>query len=151
MRKLFLLAGFASALALAAPAAALAQGDAKQTPPPSVVRDPDLEKESLHNLQVARHYFRLKKAYRAALARCEEIMAGDPTFSRLDEVLYLAGMSSLKLSENKGKQAANAPPDKLREEAREYGNRRDAEYPESRGGENAEAELRTLGAAAKKR
>ena len=42
------------------------------------VRDPDLETDSHHNLEVARNYFKLKKAYVAALKRCEEIIAGNP-------------------------------------------------------------------------
>ena len=124
---------------------ARAQDPAQKAPNPSVVRDPDLEKESLHNLQVARHYFKLKKAYRAALARCEEIIAGDPLFSRLDEVLYLAGMSNLRLSESKGKQAATAPLAQLREEAREYFSRLVQNYPDSEFRKRAEEELQALG------
>src|SRR5216684_985377 len=89
------------ALFVAAPLAR-AQGNAKQGP--DVLRDPDLEKDSLHNLEVARHYFKLKKAYVAALQRCEEIIAGNPAFSKIDEVLFLAGASSINLAENKGKQ-----------------------------------------------
>ena len=58
------------------------QGRAKTGPDPSTVRDVELEKDSLHNLEVARHYFKLKKAYLAAIKRCEEIDAGNPTFSR---------------------------------------------------------------------
>jgi outer membrane protein assembly factor BamD (BamD/ComL family) len=114
---------------------------------PKVVRDPELEKESNHNLEVARHYFKLKKAYRATLARCEEVIAGDPNFSRLDEVLYIAGMSSLRLSENRGKQSANAPADKLREDAREYFSRVVDEYPDSDFRKEAESRLQTLGGA----
>src|SRR2546428_4222594 len=85
---------------------------------PDVVRDPDMEKDSLHNLDVARQYFKLKKAYKASLARCEEIIAGNPTFSKIDEVLLIAGQSSLRLSENKGKQSVKTATDKLREDAR---------------------------------
>ena len=58
-----------------------AQGAAKTGPDPSTVRDEDLEKDSLHNLEVARHYFKLKKAYVAAIKRCEEIDAGNPNFN----------------------------------------------------------------------
>ena len=114
-----------------------------------VVRDPEQEKESKHNLEVARHYFKLKKAYRAAIARCEETIAGDPVFSRLDEVLYIAGMSSLRLSENRGKQAPNMTPDKLREDARDYLSRLVNEFPESKFRGEAENELRALGGAKK--
>src|SRR6185503_20850409 len=77
---------------------------AKTGPDPSLVRDSELEKDSLHNLEVARHYFKLKKAYLAAIKRCEEIDAGNPTFAKMDEVLFIAGESSLRLAENKGKQ-----------------------------------------------
>ena len=70
----------------------------------STLRDPDLERDSLHNLEVAKNYFRLKKAYVAALKRCEEIIAGNPNFSKIEEVLLMAGQSSLWLAENKGKQ-----------------------------------------------
>src|SRR5437588_12965579 len=103
MKKFCLVTLIAMALFVVAPAIARAQSGAKQGP--DVVRDPDMEKDSLHNLDVARQYFKLKKAYKASLARCEEIIAGNPTFSKIDEVLLIAGQSSLRLSENKGKQA----------------------------------------------
>src|SRR6187551_2063515 len=76
-----------------------AQGAAKTGPDPSTIRDAELEKDSLHNLEVARHYFKLKKAYVAAIKRCEEIDAGNPNFAKMDEVLYMAGESSLRLAE----------------------------------------------------
>src|SRR6266478_9886868 len=103
MKKFLVITLMAFALFVMAPAAVVAQGGAKQGP--DVVRDPDMEKDSLHNLEVARHYFKLKKAYVAALQRCEEIIAGNPNFARMDEVIYIAGESSLRLAENKGKQA----------------------------------------------
>ncbi len=114
---------------------------------PATLRDPDLEHDSLHNLEVARHYFRQKKAYRAALARCEEIIAGHPNFSRLDEVLYIAGVSSLRLAENRGRQSSTLPPDKLREDARDYLSRLVNQFPESSFRQRAEDELRPLGGA----
>src|SRR4026209_285218 len=83
--------------------AAYGQG-VKTGPDPSTLRDPDLEKDSYHNLEVARNYFKLKKAYVAALKRCEEIIAGNPNFAKIDEVLLMAGQSSVWLSQNKGKQ-----------------------------------------------
>src|SRR5215831_3821043 len=98
---------------------ARAQGSVKQGP--QVVRDPELEKDSLHNLEVARQYFKLRKAYVAALRRCEEIDAGNPTFAKLDEVLFIAGESYLRLSENKGKQEYKGKTtEELRTEARIY-------------------------------
>ncbi len=141
------------ALALAAfcggSSPARAQGVVKRGPDPAVLKDSELEKEAAHNLEVARHYFKFKKAYRAAIARCEEIIAGYPSFSRLDEALYIAGASSLRLSENRGKQAANMPADKLREDAREYLSRLVNEFPESDFRKDAEKELNPLGGAKK--
>ena len=84
--------------------ATYAQGGVKSGPDPSTLRDPDLERDSLHNLEVARNYFKLKKAYVASLKRCEEIMAGNPNFAKIEEVLLMAGQSSIWLSQNKGKQ-----------------------------------------------
>src|SRR5512132_4361522 len=79
-----------------------AQRAVRTGPDPSTIRDPDLEKDSLHNLEVARNYFKLKKAYVAALNRCEEIIAGNPNFAKIDEVLLMAGQSSLWLADSKG-------------------------------------------------
>jgi len=121
-----------------------AQGIARGVEP-AVIRDAELERESLHNLQVARHYFRLKKAYKAALLRCEEIIAGNPTFTRVDEALYLAGMSSVRLAENKGKQRTDVAADKLRDDARSYLTRVSTEFPDSEFRKPAEDELRALG------
>ena len=105
MRKNLLSVAFLMfALVLCAPAVC-AQGKAKTGPDPSTIRDPDLEKDSLHNLEVARNYFKLKKAYVAALKRCEEIIAGNSNFARIEEVLLIAGESSLSLADKKGKQA----------------------------------------------
>src|SRR5713226_26785 len=101
-KRCLILTALAIAFLLAAPLAR-AQGSAKQGP--EVVRDPDLEKDSMHNLEVARHYFKLKKAYVAALQRCEEIIAGNPTFAKIDEVLFMAGESSANLADSKGKQS----------------------------------------------
>lgn len=81
-----------------------AQGGVKGGQDPSTLRDPDLERDSYHNLEVAKNYFKLKKAYVAALKRCEEIIAGNPNFAKIEEVLLMAGQSSLWLSQNKGKQ-----------------------------------------------
>jgi hypothetical protein len=103
MRLSLLIVGIAVALFVSAPPAN-AQGGVRTGPDQSTLRDPDLEKDSLHNLEVARNYFKLKKAYVASLKRCEEIIAGNPNFARIEEVLLIAGQSSLWLSENKGKQ-----------------------------------------------
>src|SRR5207237_10515319 len=71
---------------------------------PQVQRDPILEADATHNLEVARQYFTTKKAYKAVLMRFEETYAAYPDFSKMDEFLYYAGMSSYYLSLNKGKQ-----------------------------------------------
>ena len=143
MKKFYLVTLFALAILVVAPAAARAQGAARQGP--EIVRDPDMEKDSLHNLEVARQYFKLRKAYKASLGRCEEILAGNPTFSKIDEVLLLAGQSSLRLSENKGKQSVKTATDKLREDARDYLSMLVNNYPESRFKDAAIEELKALG------
>jgi outer membrane protein assembly factor BamD (BamD/ComL family) len=123
-----------------------AQGAAKTGPDPSLVRDADLEKDSLHNLEVARHYFKLKKAYVAAIKRCEEIDAGNPTFAKMDEVLFIAGESSLRLADNKGKQKPkDKTPEQLRLDARVYLGRLVAGYPNSAFFKQAQEDLRGLG------
>ncbi|MDQ3918534.1 MAG: hypothetical protein M3348_08655, partial [Acidobacteriota bacterium] len=66
---------------------------------PAVARDADAEKSAKHELEVARHYFHNKKAYLASYKRADELIAGYPEFSRLDEVLYIAGMSGFYLSQ----------------------------------------------------
>jgi outer membrane protein assembly factor BamD (BamD/ComL family) len=142
MKKFCLLAICLLVVFVAAPLAR-AQGNAKQGP--DVMRDPDLEKDSLHNLEVARHYFKLKKAYIAALQRCEEIIAGNPVFSKIDEVLFMAGESSLRLADNKGKQASKVTSDKLREEARDYLSQLVNGYPDSSFRKQAEEDLKGLG------
>ncbi|MEA2202578.1 MAG: Outer rane lipoprotein [Solirubrobacteraceae bacterium] len=143
MKTFCLISLIALTLVVIAPAAARAQGGAKQGP--DVVRDPEMEKDSLHNLEVARQYFKLRKAYKASLARCEEIIAGNPNFSKIDEVLLIAGQSSLRLSENKGKQAVKTATDKLREDARDYLSMLVNNYPDSRFKDEALEQLKSLG------
>jgi outer membrane protein assembly factor BamD (BamD/ComL family) len=132
------------AFALTAPAV-LAQGAARTGPDPSTIRDPDVEKDSLHNLEVARLYFKLKKAYVAAIKRCEEIIAGNPNFARMDEVLFIAGQSSLKLAENKGRQSSKQTPEQLRDDARTYFTQLVNDYPQSDFAKQVEEPLRSLG------
>lgn len=139
------------------PSVGSAQGGAKSGPDPSTIRDPDLERDSLHNLEVARLYFKLKKAYVAALQRCEEIIAGNPTFARMDEVLYIAGTSSLNLADNKGKQPSSLygtregnakrtfTRDEFRELGRNYLTQLVTDYPQSSFSKQAEEPLRSLG------
>jgi outer membrane protein assembly factor BamD (BamD/ComL family) len=152
----------AVATTLVLAAASFGQGRAKTGPDPSVIRDADLEKDSLHNLEVARHYFKQKKAYLAALKRCEEIDAGNPNFSRMDEVLLIAGESSMRLAETGGKQKTKETmpndmqakekqeskyktADELREDARVYLSRLVHNYPDSPLRKQAETDLESVG------
>ena len=79
-RMILMLGALVLALGFIAPGTLRAQGGAGRGPDPSTVRDPDMEKDSLKSLEAVRLYFRLRKAYVAALDRCEEIIAGNPTF-----------------------------------------------------------------------
>ena len=136
--------------------AAYAQGGVKTGPDPSTIRDPDLEKDSLHNLEVARNYFKLKKAYVAALKRCEEIIAGNPNFAKIEEVLLMAGQSSLWLADNKGKQKPDQyvsfeggekrtlTSEQFREMGRDYLNKLIKDYPNGLFAKEAQEELRLL-------
>ena len=122
------------------------QGGVKTGPDSTTLRDSDLEKDSLHNLEVARHYFKLKKAYVAAIKRCEEIDAGNPNFAKMDEVLFIAGESSLRLAANRGKQTTKEKSaDELRQDARVYLSRLVADYPASPFAKQAEDDLEGLG------
>lgn len=148
------LALFAVVLVFAAPSTR-AQGNVKQGP--DVVRDPEMEKDALHNLEVARQYFKLRKAYVAALKRCEEVLDGNPVFSKIDEILFIAGQSSLNLAESKGKQNSNQyvihegdkkttlTADEFREKARDYLSQLVNSYPDSKFKDEALESLKSLG------
>ena len=114
-------------------------------PDPSVLRDPALETDSKKNLKVAQHYFKLKKAYRAASMRAEEIIAGNPNFSRIDEAYYIAGMSHLRLSRKQGSQPPSLKPEQHQEEARVLLSRLVNEWPDSEFRKEAEKELAGIG------
>lgn len=118
---------------------------------PQIQRDPVLEADAKHNLEVAQQYFKLKKAYKAVLLRFEETFAAYPEFSKMDEFLYYAGMSSYFLSENKGKQKIISEeekkkfaPEKLRENATAYLSLIVEKYPQSVFRAEAEKTLKTL-------
>jgi len=152
--KVKLLLLFVVLFVISAPAT-FGQG-VKTGPDPSTLRDPDLERDSLHNLEVARNYFKLKKAYVAALKRCEEIIAGNPNFTRIEEVLLMAGQSSLWLAQNKGNQNPNLyisfdggekrtlTAEQFREMGRDYLKRLVAEFPNGTFTRQAQEELRAL-------
>ena len=132
-----------------------AQG-VRNGPDQGAMRDPDLERDSQHNLEVARNYFKLKKAYVAALKRCEEIIAGNPNFAKIEEVLLMAGQSSLWLSQSKGKQAPHLyvtfdggekrtlTPEQFREMGKQYLNKLIADYPNGNFAKQAQEELQAL-------
>ena len=155
MRKSFLwMIVLFAAVFIAAPAAR-AQG-VRTGPDPSTLRDPDLERDSLHNLEVARNYFKLKKAYVASLKRCEEIIAGNPNFAKIEEVLLMAGQSSLWLAEKKGKQSPDLyvtfdggekktlTSEQFREMGRDYLNKLIKDHPDSPYAKEAREELAAL-------
>jgi len=149
--KKFLLPIVAVASIFCASSMVGAQGGVKQGP--AVTRDSDMEKDGLHNLEVARQYFKLRKAYVAALQRCEEVIAGNPEFSKIDEVLFLAGESSLNLAEAKGKQkpdqylGGHLTAEEFRDKAREYLSQLVNDHPESKFRDDALADLKSLGGA----
>jgi outer membrane protein assembly factor BamD (BamD/ComL family) len=97
---------------------------------PAIERDPVLEKDAKHNLDVAWQAFKpLKRAYKQVIFRFEETYAAYPDFSKMDEFLYLAGMASYYLSKNEGRQKVDLKlpkekdkfaPQKLREDAEAY-------------------------------
>ena len=118
---------------------------------PKIDRDPILEADAKHNLEVAQQYFKLKKAYKAVLMRFEETLAAYPDFSKMDEFLYYAGMSSFYLSDNKGKQKIVSEtekkkfaPEKLREDAVAYLSMIVEKYPQSQYKDEAEKTLKEL-------
>ena len=118
---------------------------------PQVQRDPILEADAKHNLEVAQQYFKLKKAYKAVLMRFEETFAAYPEFSKMDEFLYYAGMSSYYLSQNKGKQKIETEvekkkfvPEKLREDSVAYLSQLVKDYPQSQFKSDAEKTLKQL-------
>ena len=157
MKRLFLTLTILLISLLVFAPASYAQGAAKTGPDPATIRDAELEKDSLHNLQVARNYFNLKKAYVAALKRCEEIIAGNPNFAHIDEVLFIAGKSARLLADGRGKQKPELyvtfdgtskkglTPEEFRNGARSYLTQLINEHPQSSFRREAETELQAVG------
>jgi outer membrane protein assembly factor BamD (BamD/ComL family) len=139
-------------LGVALACGARAQGTVRP-PDKSMTEEAQAELTARHDLEVARQYFKLRKAYVAALSRAEELVAGYPTFSKRDEALYIAGMSSLYLADGKGKQKftekevkeKNRTPEQLRLDAREYLSELVNNYPKSEFFAEADKELKKLG------
>jgi outer membrane protein assembly factor BamD (BamD/ComL family) len=153
MKRITLTLGCAALAAAFAVGASAQSGAVAKGPDPSVIKDTEIEKDAVHNLEVARHYFKMKKAYLASFKRAEELVEGYPEFTRLDEALYIAGMSALYLSEGKGKQKPPAAtpedaemykPEKLRAGAQDYLTRLVRGYPESKFRKEAEEALARL-------
>ena len=122
----------------------------------AIDRDPLLEVDAKHNLDVAQYSFLYKKAYKGVLERFEETYAAYPTFSKIDEFLYYAGMSCYYLSENKGKQKIDMKtekdkvkfsPENLKESAVAYLSEIVDKHPESKFKSDAEKTLLALKAA----
>jgi outer membrane protein assembly factor BamD (BamD/ComL family) len=101
------------------------------------------------NLKAAQLYY-ARKAYVGALQRCEETMAVFQRFDKFDEVLYIAGMSSARLSRKEGKQPlpAEMTTEKYIVLARQYLTQLVEEHPKSSFRKRAEEELRSIGAPA---
>jgi len=152
MKKVFLVFGLFFAFFVFAASNAFAQEI--QTTPQMVERDPILEADANHNLEVAQNYFRTRKAYKAVILRFEETFAAYPDYSKMDEFLYIAGMSSLYLSGNKGKQKLTVAlndderkkfaPEKLLGEAKMYLTMIVEKYPNSKRKDDAQKALKEL-------
>jgi hypothetical protein len=70
--------------------------------PITVPRDPELEKQSYHNLEVAKYYFYKRKPEKndkdgwerlnkAVESRLQEIIDTNPNFARVDDVFFMLG------------------------------------------------------------
>jgi hypothetical protein len=157
MKRLIIAAcGLAAVVSLSSAEARAQSGGVAAGPDPSTVRDSEDVKSAKHELEVARHYFKNKKAYLASFKRADELIAGYPEFPQIDEALYIAGMSGLYLVEGKGKQPIpKAAPDdanaltaeNVRETARMYLERIVSKYPNSDFRKQAESALAELGPA----
>ena len=144
---------FALCLVLAS-FAFVSNSSAQRNIDPAIDRDPILEADAKHNLDVAWQAFKpLKKAYKQVIMRFEETFAAYPQFSKMDEFLYLAGMSSVYLSKNEGRQKVNLKnekekekyaPGKLTEDAVVYFTTLIEKYPESKYRQEAEKTLKEI-------
>ncbi len=128
---------------------------AQEIPTSPTLQDSIFEEDAQHNLNVAYQYFKLKKAYRAVLMRFEETFAAYPQFSKMDEFIYIAGMSSFYLSDNKGKQKIDLTklteedqkkyaPKRLKENAVAYFGMIVEQHPNSKYKDDSEKMLKRL-------
>jgi hypothetical protein len=118
----------AFALIVGLPTDSNAQGGLQQQPL-QTPRDPSLEKEAKHNLDVAKFYLK-KKAYKAVTDRLLEITYVYPQFSRIDEVYLILGDSFIKLDK--------------KDEAAKFYKRLLDEYPDSQYSKEAQKQLESL-------
>lgn len=126
---------------------------AQEPPDVETLQDTIFEEDAQHNLNVALQYYKLKKAYKGVLMRFEETFAAYPQFSKMDEFIYIAGMSSYYLSENKGKQKVDFEndeekvkyaPEKLKQDATAYFGMLVEQYPDSKFKKDAEKMLKKI-------
>ncbi len=129
------------------------EAKAQDTVDPQAITDILFEQDAQHNLNVAQQYYKLKKAYKGVLMRFEETFAAYPQFSKMDEFLYIAAMSSYYLSENKGRQKVDFTdeeekekfaPEKMRENAVAYFGVIIEQYPNSKFKKDAEKMLKRI-------
>jgi outer membrane protein assembly factor BamD (BamD/ComL family) len=130
---------------------AMGAGRAQDAPKPggqdieaNALPDAMLLADAKKNLKAAQLYY-ARKAYVGALQRCEETMAVFQRFNKFDEVLYIAGMSSARLSRKEGKQPPPLAPEKYLILARQYLTQLVNEHPKSGFRKRAEEELRSIG------
>ncbi len=148
--KKVLVAGYALCMLLGVAGTASAQS--KTTTPNQDVDAAGLPEDVLRtdankNLKAAQLYY-TRKAYIGALERCEETIAVYQRFKKFDEFLYIAGMSSLRLSRKEGKQPPKLAPEQYLVLARQYLSQLVEQFPKSSFRKRAEAELQSIGTAA---
>ncbi len=76
--------------------------EAPQDPPDNpvaTIRDPELEKKSDHNVEVAEFYFKKRKSYKAAIERLIEVVEIYPQYSHADRALFLLGRAHQELGQ----------------------------------------------------
>lgn len=91
----------------------------------------------MHELKVARFYFKQRQAYKASASRTQEIIEKYPGFSRSDEALYLLGVSLFEQEDTEEavkyfqRLARYFPDSEYYEDTVAYLKRLDAEVPEA--------------------
>lgn len=91
----------------------------------------------MHELKVARFYFKQREAYKASASRTKEIIEKYPQFSRSDEALFLLGVSLFEQEDTEEavkyfqRLAKFYPESEFYEETVGYLKRLDAEVPEA--------------------